>query len=78
MDSLEDYNNEPVFYCNSCLSLKIKTVASGLDLDYCDECGSTDIEETHIETWKNLYRERYGFDYLTKELNNSGRESRNN
>jgi hypothetical protein len=72
MDS-SNYNDEPVFYCKSCLSLKVKTVASGLNLDYCDECGSTDIEQSHIEDWRKLYRDRYGFDYLTKELNN-GRE----
>ena len=75
MDS-SNYNDEPVFYCKSCLSLAVKTVVSGLDLDYCDECGSTDIEQTHIEEWRKLYRERYGFDYLTKELNNNGREDR--
>lgn len=74
MDNSKEYNDEPVFYCKSCLSLKIKTVASGLDLDYCDECGCTDIEEASIEEWQALYRERYGFDYLTKELNNNGRE----
>lgn len=74
MDNSKGYNDEPVFYCKSCLSLKIKTVASGLDLDYCDECGCTDIEEASIEEWQALYRERYGFDYLTKELNNNGRE----
>lgn len=67
MDSSE-YNKEPVFYCSSCLSLKIKQVASGLNLDYCDECGSTDIGQTDIETWRSLHKKRYGFDYLTKEL----------
>lgn len=73
----KEYNDEPVFYCKSCLSLGIKTVASGLDLDYCKDCGSTDIEQTHIENWQKLYRERYGFDYLTKELNKNGRDKRN-
>ena len=76
MDS-SNYNDEPVFYCKSCLSLAVKTVASGLDLDYCDECGSTDIEQAHIEDWRRLYKERYGFDFLTKELNN-GREEQHN
>lgn len=68
MDNIhkEQYNDEPVFYCRSCMSLKIKTVAIGSDLDFCDECGSTDIEQTHIEKWRKLYRERYGFDYLNK------------
>lgn len=60
----EDYNDDPVFFCKSCLSLKIKTVAIGSDLDYCDECGSTDIEQTHIEDWSKMYRERYGFNYI--------------
>lgn len=77
MHNLEDYNDEPVFYCKSCLSLRIKTVITGLDLDYCDECGCTDIEKTHIEEWRRLYRDRYGFDYLTKELNSNGREKGN-
>lgn len=62
----EQYNNEPVFYCKSCLSLKVKTVIVDSDLDYCDECGSTDIGQTSIEEWRNLYKERYGFDYLDK------------
>lgn len=64
----EQYNDEPVFYCKDCLSLKVKTVAEGLDLDFCDECGSTNIATAHIEEWKALYRERYGFDYLTNKL----------
>lgn len=62
----EEYNNEPVFYCKSCLSLKVKTVAMDSDLDFCDECGSTDIGQIHIEEWRKLYKERYGFDYLDK------------
>lgn len=36
------------------------------DFDYCDECGVADIGETDIETWRKLYKERYGFDYLEK------------
>lgn len=76
MEETRSYNDEPVFYCKSCLSLGIKTVASGLDLDYCSDCGSTDIEQTHIEKWQKLYRDRYGFDFLTKKLNNNGRDKR--
>lgn len=76
MDSTckEQYNDIPVYYCKSCLSLGIKTVIVGSDLDFCSECGSTDTGQAHIEEWKKLYRERYGFDFLTKELNNNGRE----
>lgn len=74
MSNSEEYNNIPVFYCKHCLSLKIKTVVTGLNLDYCDECGSTDIDTTDIENWRNLYRDRYGFDYLTKEIKDNGRK----
>ena len=73
MGNSKDFNDEPVFYCKGCLSLRIKSVAPGLGLDYCDECGCTDIEQVHIEEWRTLYKARYGFDYLTKELNNNGR-----
>lgn len=67
MGKSEEYNDIPVHYCKGCLSLKIKTVMEGLNLDYCDECGSTDIGQLHIEEWRNLYRDRYGFDYLTNK-----------
>ena len=71
MEKSEEYNNEPVYYCKGCLSLKIKTVMEGLNLDYCDECGCTDIDKTHINNWKNLYKNRYGFEYLNKEIKTS-------
>ena len=75
MDSLEigtglnpEYNDEPVFYCKHCLSLKIRD--AGLpDLLYCDECGSADILTTNIEEWENLYKERHGFKFLDRNYN---------
>lgn len=60
----EQYNNEPVYYCKNCLSLKVKTVLVDSGLDFCEECGSTDIEQAHIEEWRKLHKDRYGFDYL--------------
>lgn len=74
MDNLEqatssnDYNNEPIFYCKNCLSLRIKTVTVDSNLDYCDDCGSTAIEQANIEDWRILYKERYGVDYLNKNI----------
>ena len=50
----EDFNKENVFYCKKCLSLRIKTVPSMKGLDYCDDCGSTDIVETDIDNWREL------------------------
>ena len=66
MGDKKEFNDEPVFYCKNCLSLKIKTVPGMIELDYCDDCGSTDISKTDIETWRQLYKDRFGFDYLDK------------
>lgn len=63
----EEYNSEPVLYCRNCLSLKIRNVPGMEDSDYCDECGSTAIEETSIEDWENIYEIKYGIKYLDKE-----------
>lgn len=66
MEETKNYNKEPVFYCRHCLSLKIKSVPSMSELDYCDDCGTTDIGKTDIESWRTLYKNRYGIDYLDK------------
>lgn len=59
------YNDIPVHYCKSCLSLKIVNDTGVEGLDYCESCGSTNIEQIQIEQWERMYRQRYGFDYLT-------------
>lgn len=62
-----EYNEEPVFYCKHCLSLKIRD--AGLpDLLFCDDCSSADILSTSIEKWENLYKEKYGFRFLDKTI----------
>lgn len=58
MDSHSDYNEEAVYYCADCLSLKV--VGTPLGIDCCDDCGSTDIRQTSIEEWEKLYKEKYG------------------
>lgn len=61
-----DYNNEPVFYCSRCLSLRIRD--AGLpDLLYCDECGSSNIETANIEEWEKMYESKYGLKFLDKD-----------
>lgn len=57
----EDYNNEPVYYCKQCLSLKIKVVGG---FDFCDDCGSTNVGTAHVDEWDKLYQERYGEAFL--------------
>ena len=58
--------NTQFFYCKKCLSLRIKLIG---DLEYCDKCGSTNIDEAHINYWDKLYRQKYGKPYLNIEQN---------
>ena len=55
------YNEEPVYYCKSCLSLKIKqvTVDNQNFTNYCDKCGSTNVVVCDIEEWEKLYNNKY-------------------
>ena len=54
----EYYNAIPVVYCKNCLSLKIMVLND--KVDYCDECGSTETEQTDIQSWLKMYKNRYG------------------
>ena len=69
-ESNVNYNAIPVFYCKHCLSLNIKTVDESIDteyLDFCANCGSTEIEQTDIHTWEKMYEQKYGKNFLTGE-----------
>lgn len=61
MDKKKEYNDEPVFYCAQCMSLKIKYADN---ISYCEPCGSTHIREDHIEVWKTKYKNKYGKEYI--------------
>lgn len=61
--SKEEYNDEPVLYCRSCLSLHIAS-EDGMG-SYCNDCGSAAIGRTSIQMWESAYRQKYGIDYLT-------------
>ena len=67
----EEFNNEPVYYCPHCLSLKIKSINKYID--YCADCGCTDIETTTIDKWQEMYKERFN-----KYYSNYGREEEHN
>lgn len=62
----EEFNEIPVYYCRKCLSLKIRDVEHIEDSEYCDECGSTDIEQANIEDWDAMYVARYGHHFTDK------------
>lgn len=61
-NSHSDYNEEAVFYCADCLSLRIMATPWGTDC--CDECGGTDIKQASIEEWEELYREKYHKNFI--------------
>ena len=60
----KEYNDIPVHYCTTCLSLAIM----GFDDDtlFCNKCGSTKTATTNITEWELIYEKRRG----TKFLNN--------
>lgn len=61
-----EYNQEPVYYCTKCLSLKIMGVSDCDDYDYCDDCGNTNIAQCNIEEWEKMYEKKYGIKLLNK------------
>lgn len=56
MEDKFQYNDIPVLYCKRCLSLRIMN--DEILGDYCPDCGSTSIEEGHINEWRRLIREK--------------------
>jgi hypothetical protein len=65
----DNFNNEKITYCKTCLSIKIKTIElkdTDKKVDYCIDCSNTPMGEAHISEWEDLYEERYGERFLTK------------
>lgn len=62
---IEDYEDDPVVFCNKCLSLSIKH-SDIVDTDYCSCCGCSDISEAPIAEWENKYKKKYGKPYVVK------------
>lgn len=54
----QEYNNIPVHFCKSCLSLNIRTTGED-SASYCDICGYTDIGLVHIKEWETLFDLKY-------------------
>ena len=63
----ESYDDEPVYYCKRCLSLKVCQMPMVTDQCYCEDCGTVDIGETSFEEWDEMYVEKYGHHYLEKK-----------
>ena len=71
-EKVTDHEEEPVKYCPRCLSLKIK-YEELRDLEYCGDCGCTDVLETSFDDWEGKYERRYGHKFVEK--NNDPRKS---
>ena len=57
----EEYNKEPVHYCKDCLSLRIL----GMDnYNFCDSCGSTNIDTASIDDWNEMYFKKHKYYYI--------------
>ncbi len=54
--SKDDYNNIPIYYCTKCLSLAIRIEG---DFNYCDSCGNTEVQESNIKDWEEIYKNKY-------------------
>ena len=63
----DSYDDEPVYYCKRCLSLKICQIPMMEDKSYCEDCGTVDIACSSFEEWDELYVEKYGHHYLERE-----------
>lgn len=62
----KEYNEEKVYYCKECLSLKITGIPN-TDICFCENCSSTEIDSTCIEIWENLYKAKYGHKFIENE-----------
>ncbi len=72
----QDYNNVPVAYCKTCLSLAVVEVnlSSSVATDdtipkicYCSKCSNTEVEEAHITEWEEKYEQRFGKKFLDED-----------
>ena len=64
-EKLQEYDEEPIKYCTRCYSLKIG-YEDAIDTEYCMECGCSDIAETSIYNWENMYENRYGHKFINR------------
>lgn len=64
-ERLNDYDSEPIAFCEKCLSPKIKH-EDIVNADYCADCGCFDIKEAKVEDWERMYEQKYGHKYVVK------------
>ena len=68
----ESYDDDPVYYCKRCLSLKIHQMPMIESQYYCGDCGNVDIGEASFEEWDEMYVEKYGHHFCEKKEKEKG------
>lgn len=63
----KDYDEEPVYYCTRCLSLNIRQIPMIENQYCCADCGTVTLGSASIEEWMELYRKKYGRDFIVKK-----------
>ncbi len=66
----EELNDDQVWYCRTCLSLKVMNLGDFEMVPcYCgvESCGSTDIGVTTFEEWDLMYQKKYKRKYINKK-----------
>ncbi len=59
------FNDDPITYCKTCLSIAVKiTSVDKQKVDYCSNCGNTDIGVSHISEWSDSFEDKHGYNYL--------------
>lgn len=65
---VKKYDEEPVIYCASCYSINIRHDRD-INLDYCGECGCTNLKTTNIYNWEKLFKDRYKHKFIEEKCN---------
>lgn len=54
-----EYDDEPVYYCKRCLSLRIMNAPGmGGDYCYCDRCGGVSVGTAKIDEYERMMDHR--------------------
>ena len=75
MSNKEEYNDIPVHFCRSCLSLAIMRMESEIPVDeYCNKCTSTDIGVATLDEWDAMYEKKYKVKFINTKRVKNGEE----
>lgn len=68
-EEIKEYNDIPVYWCNTCKSLNIVNIDMPLNKEvncYCVKCYSTDIKRGHIDEWLQIANKNFNNQNINK------------